>query len=128
MTNNGRTTESDGQRSHSAVPALFCPGSRDCRRVLKLFTANIRTPHTRKAHGKAASEFAPCCEHAVLIGRSNGRHHGYCLEMICADFPAGASLHARNPGALLQSISRYYRFLPLPQQEFFRSQVNGQLS
>jgi hypothetical protein len=34
--------------------------------------------------------------------------------MICADFLAGASIDGGNPETLLQSISRYYKFLPSP--------------
>jgi hypothetical protein len=36
----------------------------------------------------------------------------FCLEMICADFLAGAHLDDGNPEILLHSISRYYKFLP----------------
>ena len=48
--------------------------------------------------------------------------------MICADFLAGASIDGSNPEILLQSISRYYKFLPGPQQEVFRSEVTRQAS
>ena len=44
--------------------------------------------------------------------------------MSCADFLAGASIDGSNPEILLQSISRYYRFLPSPQQEAFLGEVN----
>jgi hypothetical protein len=44
--------------------------------------------------------------------------------MICADFLAGASIDGGNPELLLQSISRYYKFLPGEQQEVFRSEVS----
>ena len=59
---------------------------------------------------------------ALMLGSDKSR--GYCLEMICADFLAGASMDAGNPEILLQSLSRYYQFLPGPQQETFLSQVN----
>jgi len=52
----------------------------------------------------------------------------YCLEMICADFLAGASMDGSNPEILLQSISRYYKFLPGPQQETFLSEVSRKAS
>ena len=54
-----------------------------------------------------------------MLGTDKSR--GYCLEMICADFLAGASIDGGNPEILLQSISRYYKFLPSPQQEAFLS-------
>src|SRR5208337_754477 len=59
---------------------------------------------------------------ALMLGSDKSR--GYCLEMICADFLAGASMDGNDPQILLQSISRYYRLLPGPQQEAFRSEVN----
>jgi hypothetical protein len=34
---------------------------------------------------------------------------GYCLEMICADFLAGANLDQGDPEILLKSISRLYK-------------------
>ncbi len=63
---------------------------------------------------------------ALMLGSDKSR--GYCLEMICADFLAGASIDGNNPEILLQSISRYYKFLPGKQQEVFRSEVAGQAS
>ena len=52
-----------------------------------------------------------------MLGSDKSR--GCCLEMICADFLAGAHLDGSNPEILLQSIFRYYQFLPTPQQEAF---------
>ncbi len=63
---------------------------------------------------------------ALMLGSDKSR--GYCREMICADFLAGASIDGNNPEILLQSISRYYKFLPGKQQEVFRSEVAGQAS
>ena len=54
---------------------------------------------------------------ALMLGSDKSR--GYCLEMICADFLAGASVDGNNPEVLLQSFSRYYRLLPAPQQGGF---------
>jgi hypothetical protein len=54
---------------------------------------------------------------ARMLGTDKSR--GYCLEMICADFLAGAHLDNGNPEILLHSISRYYRFLPGDQQQAF---------
>jgi hypothetical protein len=58
---------------------------------------------------------------ALMLGSDKSR--GYCLEMICADFLAGAHLDNGNPEILLDSISRYYRFRPKPQREEFLSQI-----
>jgi len=54
---------------------------------------------------------------ALMLGTDKSR--GYCLEMICADFLAGAHLDNGNPEILLHSISRYYRFLPGEQRQAF---------
>jgi hypothetical protein len=43
--------------------------------------------------------------------------------MICADFLAGAHLDNGNPEILLQSISRYYRFLPSEQRQEFLTEI-----
>ena len=58
---------------------------------------------------------------ALMLGSDKSR--GYCLEMICADFIAGAHLDSGNPEILLDSISRYYRFLPNTQRQEFLSQI-----
>src|ERR1700732_4770835 len=47
---------------------------------------------------------------ALMLGTDKSR--GYCLEMICADFLAGASLDNGNSKVLLQSILRFFKFLP----------------
>jgi len=58
---------------------------------------------------------------ALMLGSDKSR--GYCLEMICADFLAGAHLDNGNPDILLNSLSRYFRFLPTCQREIFLSQI-----
>ncbi len=58
---------------------------------------------------------------ALMLGSDRSR--GYCLEMTCADFLAGAHIDGGSPELLLQSISRYYQFLPKPQQEMFLSTI-----
>jgi hypothetical protein len=45
---------------------------------------------------------------AMMLGTDKSR--GYCLEMICADFLAGASLGNEDPSLLLQSMSRFFKF------------------
>src|SRR5205807_6730984 len=58
---------------------------------------------------------------ALMLGTDKSR--GYCLEMICADFLAGASLDNGDPEVLLQSISRFFEFLPGEQRHVFLSQA-----
>ena len=54
---------------------------------------------------------------ALMLGTDKSR--GYCLEMICADFLAGASLGNEDPSLLLQSVSRFFKFLPGEQRQAF---------
>jgi hypothetical protein len=63
---------------------------------------------------------------ALMLGSDKSR--GYCLEMICADFLAGAHLDNGNPEILLNSISRYYKFLPGEQQQAFLENLGEKAS
>ena len=54
---------------------------------------------------------------AMMLGSDKSR--GYCLEMICADFLAGASLDNGNPKLLLQSLRRLFTFIPDEQKHAF---------
>jgi hypothetical protein len=58
---------------------------------------------------------------ARMLGSDRSR--GYCLEMICADFLAGANLDNQNPEALLFSVTRFFTLLPLQQQQAFLLQI-----
>ena len=53
----------------------------------------------------------------LMLGTNKSR--GYCLEMICADFLAGANLDSGNPNVLLYSILRLFRFLPEEERKAF---------
>jgi hypothetical protein len=54
---------------------------------------------------------------ALMLGSDKSR--GYMLEMICADFLAGANLQSDNSDALMLSLDRLFEFLPqLKRQEF----------
>jgi hypothetical protein len=54
---------------------------------------------------------------ALMLGSDKSR--GYCLEMICADFIAGANVGNGDTGALLLSLDRLFKLLPTPQREQF---------
>ena len=58
---------------------------------------------------------------ALMLGSDKSR--GYCLEMICADFLAGAHLEVGNPKILLFSMVRLFRFLPTAHREEFLQRV-----
>jgi hypothetical protein len=51
---------------------------------------------------------------ALMLGTDKSR--GYCLEMICADFLAGANLQDGDPNALLLSVHRLIGLLPTNQR------------
>ena len=57
----------------------------------------------------------------LMLGSDKSR--GYCLEMICADFLAGANLDGTNPEALILSLRQIYRLLPLEQQDQFLREI-----
>ena len=63
---------------------------------------------------------------ALMLGTDKSR--GYCLEMICADFLAGANLENEDPTVLLRSISRFFKFLPGDQRRAFLHEVNEKAS
>ena len=122
-----------GQRFESATwlhKARQMPKAEFQREVEKELTGKDSEP-SELIYFKVYKSQMPVIEQAIetaalMLGSDKSR--GYCLEMICADFLAGASIDGNNPEILLQSISRYYKFLPSSQQEVFRSEVAGQAS
>ena len=53
---------------------------------------------------------------------ASDKSRGYCLEMICADFLAGANLDHGDPETLLFSMTRFFKLLPANQkQEFLKT-------
>jgi hypothetical protein len=63
---------------------------------------------------------------ALMLGSDRSR--GYCLEMICADFLAGANLDNGDPETLLFSMARFYRFLPEDQKQTFLENLTEKAS
>jgi hypothetical protein len=63
---------------------------------------------------------------ALMLGTDKSR--GYCLEMICAASLAGANLDNEDPTMLLQSMSRFFKFLPGEQRQTFLHEVAGKVS
>ena len=63
---------------------------------------------------------------ALMLGTDKSR--GYCLEMICADFLAGANLDNGNPEILLSSMTRFFKFLPGEQRQAFLENLNQKAS
>jgi hypothetical protein len=60
---------------------------------------------------------------ALMLGSDKSR--GYCLEMISADFLAGANLDNGDPELLLTSALRFYTFLSGEHKQRFLDRVAG---
>ena len=60
---------------------------------------------------------------ALMLGSDKSR--GYMLEMICADFLAGANPETENSDALLLSLDRLFGLLPPAKQQEFLSRARG---
>jgi hypothetical protein len=58
---------------------------------------------------------------ARMVGSDKSR--GYCLEMICADFLAGAHLEQPTPDTLFRSAQQVCRFLSRMQKEQLRTEL-----
>jgi len=54
---------------------------------------------------------------ALMLGSDRSR--GYCLEMICADFLAGANLDGADPDVLLRALSSTFKLLHKEQRQTF---------
>jgi hypothetical protein len=68
----------------------------------------------------------PVIEQALETGArmlGSDRSRGYCLEMICADFLAGANLEDGDPEILLNSLRRFFVLMPAALQELFRREI-----
>ncbi len=117
-----------GQRFESATwlhKARQMPKAEFQREVEKELTGKDSEP-SELIYFKVYKSQIPVIEQAIeaaglMLGSDKSR--GYCLEMICADFLAGASIEGNNPEILLQSLARYYNFLPGPQQQVFLSEI-----
>ena len=60
---------------------------------------------------------------ALMLGSDRSR--GYCLEMICADFLAGANSQQDDPQALLNALYRCFCLLPDAQQTSFLERLRA---
>src|SRR5215470_2235164 len=58
---------------------------------------------------------------SLMLGSDKSR--GYCLEMICADFLAGAHADGGAPDVLLRSMLRLSQLAPAEQQSAFLAQA-----
>jgi hypothetical protein len=100
------------------------------REVEKELTGRETEPH-EIIYFKVYRSQIPLIEQALeTAGLMLGTHksRGYCLEMICADFLAGVNLDNGSPDALLQSICRFFKFVPETQGLAFLDQARERAS
>jgi hypothetical protein len=95
------------------------------REVEKELTGRETEPH-EIIYFKIYKSQISIIEHAIetaalMLGSDKSR--GYCLEMICADFLAGANLENGNPEILFQSMTRLFKFLTGEQKHAFLAQL-----
>jgi hypothetical protein len=62
---------------------------------------------------------------AAALMRGSEKSRGYMLEMICADFLAGANAETENSDTLLLSLVRLFGLLPDVKQQEFLSKAKG---
>src|SRR6266704_1978226 len=99
------------------------------REVEKELTGRESEPH-EIIYFKLYKSQIPVIEQAIeraalMLGSDKSR--GYCLEMICADFLAGANLDGGDPDVLLRALSSSFKFLPENQRQAFLQIVNEQI-
>ena len=97
-------------------------------KAVELVKVARRDPHfesaawLHKARSLPKQEFEQALDTAALMLGSD-KSRGYCLEMICADFLAGAHIENGNPKILLFSMLRFFQFLPAVQRQEFLQQA-----
>src|SRR5579871_3220642 len=119
-----KVARSDGQAFQSAIwlhKAREMPQQQFKHEVEKHLTGKD-TESTEIIYFKLYKSQIPVIEQAIetaamMLGSDKSR--GYCLEMICADFLAGANLDSGQPDVLLHSLSHFYLFLPADQKQEF---------
>jgi hypothetical protein len=124
-----KVARSDGQQFDCATwlhKARELPKEHFKHEVEKHLTGKDTEP-TEIIYFKLYKSQIPVIEQAVetaalMLGSDKSR--GYCLEMICADFLAGANLDSGNPGVLLWSVSRLFKLLPGEQQQQLLAEVH----
>jgi len=105
--------------------ARSMPREEFAREVEKELTGRDSEP-SELIYFKVYKSQAPVIEQALdtaalMLGSDKSR--GYCLEMICADFLAGAHIENGDPKILLFSMLRLFRFLPAQEKRQFLSEV-----
>jgi hypothetical protein len=124
-----KVARAEGQRFDCATwlhKARLMPKEEFKREVEKELTGRESEPH-EIIYFKIYKSQIPIIEQAIetaalMLGSDKSR--GYCLEMICADFLAGANLDNGNPEILLRAITNFFKFLPGEQRHKFLADAN----
>ena len=129
----GRVGESgqEGPGRTSIVSTLVAPKPARCpkeqfKHEVEKELTGLDSEATEIIYFKFYKSQIPVIEQAIetaglMLGTDKSR--GYCLEMICADFLAGANLDAGNSDVLLYSILRLFNFLPSEDKKTFLCQA-----
>ena len=123
----------DGQRFDCAPwvhKARAMPKDQFRREVEKELTGREEEP-SELIYFKVYKSQIPVIEQAIetaALMLGSDRSRGYCLEMICADFLAGANLDNGDPETLLFSMNRFFRLLPARQKQMFLTDIGEHVS
>jgi len=125
-----RVARADGQRFDCAPwvhKASKMPRDEFKREVERHVTGQETEPH-ELLYFKVYKSQLPVIEQALetaalMLGGDKSR--GYCLEMICADFLAGANMEGANPETLTCSLRRVFELLPREQQNQFLGEITS---
>ena len=128
-----KLARAEGQRFDCAPwvhKARTMPREEFRREVEKELTGRETEPH-EIIYFKIYKSQIPVIEQALetaalMLGSDKSR--GYCLEMICADFLAGANLDNGDSGTLLRSVLRLFKFLPGEQKQDFLEEAHRKAS
>src|SRR5438045_845317 len=102
----------------------------DFRRAVEMELTGRQEEASELIYFKLYKSQIPVIEQAIetaarMLGSDKSR--AYCLEMICADFLAGANLDTGQPEVLLHAISSLFKFLPGEQKQAFAELVTQQV-
>ena len=125
-----RVARADGQRFDCA-PWVHKAGAmprEEFKREVERHVTGQQTELHEMLYFKVYKSQLPVIERALetaglMLGTDKSR--GYCLEMICADFLAGANMEGTNPDALVLSLRRVYGLLPHEQQSQFLHEITS---
>lgn len=123
-----KVARSDRQRFDCATwmhKASSLPKEEFKREVEKHLTGKGTEPH-ELVYFKIYKSQLPVIEEALQVAAlmlGSGKSRGYCLEMICADFLAGARLQDASSETLFRATQRLVGFLPTSQKARLLSEI-----